>query len=155
MSPARDACHVSMSVPRQWRTHSDPASGAVIAARARQVPASGFAPELVLRTTPFDDTGPSSADWRSHAIAALATELVAFDLEDTDDYDLGGRPVTYHRFSHRVRGIDVVCDRWSWLEDTVGVTLTGSVARVDYPDYYDLFEDVAATVEIGGGLSAA
>jgi len=41
----------------------------------------------------------------------------------------------------------VVSDQWAWLVDGVGVTLTCTVAREDYADYYDVFEAVAETVD--------
>ena len=42
--------------------------------------------------------------------------------------------------------LDVVTEQWAWLVDGAGVTLTASVARADYADYADLFEEVAATL---------
>ena len=83
-------------------------------------------------------------------MAALALQLDTLEVEDTDLVDPDGEPFAYTRFSHRLGGVDVVCDQWAWLHDGLGVTLTGTVARVDYADYADLFEDVAATVEISG-----
>ncbi|MCW2768222.1 MAG: hypothetical protein JWO11_4181 [Nocardioides sp.] len=42
---------------------------------------------------------------------------------------------------------DLVSEQWAWLVDGRGITLTGTVARVDYPAYCDLFEAVAETVD--------
>lgn len=142
---------IAVAVPHSWSTRSDPLHGIVLAARARQVPPSGFAPEVVVRGTPVD-VGLDA--WRTDAMASLAGQLDGFEVEDTDRLDLGGRPVDYRRFSHRSGAVDVVCDQWSWVADGLGVTLTGSVAREDYAEYCDLFEDVAATVEIAPGVAA-
>ena len=57
--------------------------------------------------------------------------------------------MSYHRFAHRLGAADLLCDQWSWLVDGLGVTLTCSVAREDYPDYCDVFEAIAETVSIG------
>ena len=146
--PAR---HVSVAVPHLWATRTDPGHGVVLAARSRERPPSGFAPELVVRSTPVDT---DLREWRREAIAALSAQLAQFDLEDEDEYDLGGHPVAYRRFSHRHGTSDVVCEQWAWLVDGVGVTLTGSVDRADYAQWCDLFEEVAATVEIGPAAAA-
>lgn len=136
---------ITVALPRHWTTRTDPAHGIAVAARARALPPSGFAPEVVLRTAPVT----SGLDaWRSDAMTTLATQLADFDVEDSDEFDLGGRSVAYRRFAHRLGATDVVCEQWAWLVEGVGVTLTGSVARTDYVDYGDLFEAIAATVEI-------
>lgn len=147
MTPTTPAHDITVAVPRHWATRKDPEHGIVVAARARAVPASGFAPEIVLRTVPVE---ADLAAWRDDAMAALAHQLDHFDVEDTDEYDLGIQPVSYRRFGHRLGTVDVVCDQWAWVVDGIGLTLTGSVARSEYADYCDLFEDVAATVEISG-----
>ncbi|MCR1784828.1 hypothetical protein KVF89_19960 [Nocardioides carbamazepini] len=138
---------VSLAVPRRWSTRDAPAPGVVLLARAPAATPAGFTPELVVRTGPVD-SALSLADWRADAMVALAGQLVDLEVEDADAFELDGEPVAYHRFSHRLGGVDVLCDQWAWLRDGVGVTLTGTVARADYGDYYDLFEDVAATVEL-------
>lgn len=151
-----------VALPRRWVRQRSTDDGVVLAARAREVPRSGVAPELVLRSTPLDTGAAEAPDGGLHAWAAasravLETQLDGLDVEDEDTYELDGRPVLYRRFSHRAGGPggsggrDVVCDQWSWVADGVAVTLTGSVARADYLDYCDLFEDVAATVELGPG----
>lgn len=135
---------VSVAVPRQWATHSEPERGVLLAARARVVPASGFPPSLLLVPA---DVGELSRDaWRAAGLAELERRLEAFALEDDDAFDLDGLPVVYLRFAHRVAGVDVLCDQWQWLVDGMGVVLTGSVAREDYADYCEVFEGVAATV---------
>ncbi|MBS4752867.1 hypothetical protein KG112_08615 [Nocardioides sp. zg-ZUI104] len=142
--PAGD---ITLAVPRHWRRRSDPARGVVLAARARELPASGLAPELVLRAVPIT----SGLDaWRTEATALLAGQLADFELEDAERYDLGGEEVDYRRFGHRVGDVAVVCDQWAWAFGDLGVTLTGSVAREDYLDYGDVFEEVATTVRIPG-----
>jgi hypothetical protein len=142
--PAHPA-HLGIAVPPTWRRRSDPDHGVLVAARATQVPASGVPPELVLRCARVDD---DLAGWRATAMAELAERLEAFALEDDDDFDLLGRDVAYRRFAHRVGTADVVCDQWAWLAHGVGITLTCSVAREDYPTYCDLFETIAETVDL-------
>ncbi|UUW90257.1 hypothetical protein [Pimelobacter simplex] len=141
---------VTLAVPHRWSTRSDPASGLVLHARAPMTPPSGFAPEIVVRTTPV---AGDLARWRAESLAALAGQLDGLDVEDTDRLDLDGRAVVYHRIGHRLRHrlgtLEVVAEQWSWLVDGVGVTLTGSVARADYADYADVFEEVAATLVPG------
>ncbi|WP_436697806.1 hypothetical protein [Nocardioides sp. BYT-33-1] len=144
---------VSLAVPRRWSTRDDPAPGVVLLARAPAATASGFTPELVVRVGPIEGALSLTA-WRAGALAALAGQLVDLEVEDTDVFDRDGEPTAYHRFSHRLGEVDVLCDQWAWLRDGVGVTLTGSVARADYGDYYDLFEDVAATVELSPRTAA-
>lgn len=147
---------VSLAVPRRWSTRDAPAPGIVLVARAPAPTGSGFTPELVVRTCPVDRS-TSLPEWRTAAMAVLAGQLVDLEVEDADTFDLGDEPVAYHRFSHRLGGadgVDVLCDQWAWLRDAVGVVLTGSVARADYGDYYDLFEDVAATVELAPGTGS-
>lgn len=147
---------VTLAVPHRWTTRSDPAHGLVLLARAPTTPASGLAPELVVRTTPV---AGDLAGWRAAALAALATQLDALEVEDGDQFELDGRPVAYHRLGHRYGALEVVAEQWAWLVDGVGVTLTGSVARCDYADYGDLFEEVAATlvpsVSAGSGSGLA
>lgn len=152
-----------VALPRRWVRQRRREDGVVLAARAREVPGSGVAPELVLRSTPLDTGATQAPDgglhaWAAASLAVLETQLDGLDVEDEDSYELDGRPVLYRRFSHRAGtttdgsgGTDVVCDQWSWVVDGVAVTLTGSVARADYLDYCDLFEDVAATVDLGPG----
>ncbi|TQK69252.1 hypothetical protein FBY23_1013 [Nocardioides sp. SLBN-35] len=144
---------VSLAVPRRWATFDDPAPGVSLVAQAPAAAPSGFTPELALHTGPVDG-GSSLTDWRHQAMSTLASQLDALEIEDSDVVDLDGEPVAYTRFSHRIGGADVMCDQWAWLHDGVGVTLTGSVGRAEYADYCDLFEDVAATVEIKDGVSA-
>lgn len=140
-----EPAHVSASVPRSWATRSDPERGIVVAARSREVPPSGFPPELVVRTVPVDS---DLATWRRDALAALTSQLDQIDVEDEDHFELGEHEVSYRRFSYRSVATDVVCEQWAWLVDGLGVTLTGSVARSDYAAWCELFEDVAGTVEV-------
>lgn len=142
MNPAH---RITVSVPRPWVTRNDPDHGIVVAARSREVPASGFPPELVVRSVPVDT---DLVTWRGEAVEAMAVQLDRFELEDDDEFPLGDHVVSYRRFAYRHGVTDVLCDQWAWVVDGVGVTLTGSVARQDYPTYCDLFEDVAATLEV-------
>lgn len=142
-----DDDEIHICVPVAWRRRADPDRGVLVAARAAVPPASGVAPELVLRCScaPEDDLGR----WRARALSELAGLLADFELEDEDDYDLDGQPVAYRRFAHRLGTADVLCDQWAWLVDGVGLTLTCSVAREDYVEYCDVFESVAGSVSIG------
>lgn len=124
---------LSLAVPRHWPAEHQPAPDVVLRARSPIVPASGFAPELVLRTVPLDD---------------LPTPPAAWDVEDSDEFELSGWAVGYERLGHVVGATDVVTDQWTWVAGDTAVVLTGTVARADYADYCDVFEDVAATLEV-------
>lgn len=136
---------VTLTVPRTWHTRRDLGHGVVLAARPRSVPTSGVSPEIALRCSVVD---VDLTVWRGQAVLDLRAQLVDFALEDADEFDLGDHRVAYVRFAHRFGAADVVCDQWAWLVDGLGVTLTCSVAREDYLTYCDLFEDVAATVDV-------
>jgi hypothetical protein len=136
---------VTLTVPRTWHTRRDLGRGMILAARPRAVPTSGVSPEIALRCTTVD---VDLTVWRGQAVLDLRAQLVDFTLEDADEFDLGDHRVAYLRFAHRYGAADVVCDQWAWLVDGLGVTLTCSVAREDYLTYCDLFEDVAATVDV-------
>lgn len=148
-SEAHRVPDLTMVVPRQWTTRSEPQRGLVLAARSRTVPSSGFPPDLLLQSAVVDG---DPAHWRAAALAALGAQLEDFEVEDADTFELGGHPVSYLRFAHRRGRVDVMCDQWQWVVATadgdVCVTLTASVAREDYADYCELFEEVAATVEL-------
>lgn len=136
---------VTLTVPRTWHTRRHLVHGVVLAARPRSVPPSGVSPEIVLRCAPVDS---DLATWRGQAILDLRAQLVDFALEDADEFDLGDHRVAYHRFAHRLGAADVLSDQWAWVVDGLGVILTCSVAREDYLAYCDLFEDIAATVDV-------
>lgn len=150
-TPAHPAHHVRVSVPPRWAGRTDPEHGVVLAARSRELPASGRAPELMVRCTTVES---ELLAWREEAIAALSTQLAEFELEDEDEYDLAGQAVAYRRFSYRHGTSDILSEQWAWVVDGVGVTLTGSVDRTDYEAFRDLFESVAATIEIGPATAA-
>ena len=137
---------IGICLPVTWRRRSALAHGVVVSARSTVLPASGVHPELTLRCVPVDT---DLETWRAEAIGELAARLVDFDVEDDDAFELLGRPVAYHRFAHRLGSADVLSDQWAWLSDGLGVVLTCSVAREDYPDYCDVFEAIAETVNIG------
>lgn len=136
---------ILVTVPARWHRRDDPASGVVLAARARSLPPSGHPPEIVVRCVPVDD---DLTTWRGDAMRALAGQLAAFALEDEDAFDLGEHRVAYRRFAHRLGSLELLSDQWAWLVDGLGVTLTCTVAREDYATFCDLFESVAATVEV-------
>lgn len=136
---------VTVTVPRGWHARYHLGHGIVLAARPRTVPASGVSPEIVLRCVPVDG---GLAAWRGQALRDLRAQLVDFALEDAGEHDLGDARVAYCRFAHRLGTADVITDQWSWLADGLGATLTCSAAREDHARFRDLFEDVAATVDL-------
>jgi len=138
---------VQVTLPDRWHRRERQAHGIVVAARPRTVPASGYCPDVVVACTPVAD---DLRAWRDEAVAALAAQLPDFALEDADDYLLGDHVVAYRLFAHRFGTVDVLSEQWAWLVDGLGVTLTCSVAREDYPTFCDLFEAVAGTVEVVG-----
>ncbi len=129
------ATDLGIALPPSWRRTTAPDRGVLVAASA-PMPVSGFRPEVVLRCD------SARAD-------ELADQLHDFAIEDEDEFDLFGHDVSYRRFAHRVGGVDVLCDEWSWHADGLDVTLTCSVARQDYWDYCDVFETIAETVDLG------
>lgn len=137
---------LTIALPPRWRRRSDPDHGVLVHARAPVVPASGTAPELVLRCAPVDD---DLRTWRRAALADLREQLLDLDVEDEDAFELEGREVVYARFAHRLGLADLVSEQWSWRIGGTGITLTGTVAREDYEDYCEVFEAVAATFEPG------
>lgn len=142
---------IGICLPVTWRRRSAPAHGVVVSARSTVLPESGVPPELTLRCVVVD---ADLQTWRGAAIGELAERLVDFDVEDHDVFELLGRQVDYHRFAHRLGSADVLSDQWAWLTDGLGVVLTCSVAREDYPDYCDVFEAIAETVSIGSAQSS-
>lgn len=144
--------HVDVAVPPQWRRRSDPDRGVLLSARSPFLPDSGVRPEIVVRYAAVDE--PLDR-WRTGAMRDLARRLVDFALEDDDEVALGEHDVAYRRFAHRSGTVDVLCDQWAWLVEGLGITLTAACARVDYPDYCDLFETVAETLEVSASTPAA
>jgi hypothetical protein len=136
---------VRVDLPVRWHRRDDPGHGVLVAARPRLVPASGYCPEVVVRCAAVSE---GLASWRAEALDALAAQLPDFALEDEDDYELGDQPVAYRRFAHRVGSADLLSEQWAWQVDGLGVTLTCSVAREDYPTFCDVFEEIAATLEV-------
>ena len=137
---------IGICLPVTWRRRSSPVHGVVVSARSAVLPGSGVLPELTLRCAAVDTDLPT---WRAEAIGELAERLLDFDVEDDDAFELLGRDVVYHQFAHRLGSADVLSDQWAWLSDGLGVVLTCSVAREDYPDYCDVFEAIAETVSVG------
>lgn len=136
---------VHVTLPDRWHRRDRPAHGIVAAARPRNVPGSGVCPEIVVACTPVADDLDA---WRDEAMAALATQLPDFALEESDSYALGEHVVAYRLFAHRLGTADVLSEQWAWLVGGLGVTLTCSASREDYPTFCDLFEAVAGTVEV-------
>ncbi len=138
--------NIGICLPATWRRRSSPAHGVVISARSPVLSTSGVPPEATVRCAAVDTDLHA---WRAEAIAELSKRLADFEVEDDDVFDLLGRAVIYHRFAHRLGVADVLSDQWSWLVAGLGVTLTCTVAREDYPDYCDVFEAIAETVSLG------
>ncbi|MCL2543403.1 MAG: hypothetical protein FWE71_13245 [Nocardioidaceae bacterium] len=143
---------ISLELPPGWLKRADPDTGVAVRSRPRRHHADGVPPEIVVRSRPVED---GLAEWRRETLDALARQLDRFEVEDEDSYDLGMQRVHYHRFGHRLGVAELITEQWSWLVDGLGVTLTCTVARQDYAAYCDLFEDVAATVEVRPALNAA
>lgn len=139
---------LALSLPASWRHTADPECGVLVSARAPTAPASGVRPRVTLRCEPVD-TGP--ARWHEETLTGLSERLVALDVEDEDDYEIGAHEVAYRRYAHRARGVDLLCDEWAWLIDGTGYVLRCTVAREDYPDYCDVFEVVAETFDPAPG----
>lgn len=141
---------LSIPLPATWRRRRDPARGVLVAARPH-LPGLLVVPQLTVRCTPVAAT--DLARWRVEALDELAHRLSDFELEDDDVYDTLAGETAYHRFAHRDPDAggtddDVLCDQWSWLVDGWGVTLTCSVARIDYPAWCDVFESIAESVDL-------
>ena len=136
---------ITLCLPATWRRRAALAHGVVVSARSAVLPASGVPPELTVRCAAVDT---DLRAWRATAIRELARRLVDFEVEDEDEFELLGEDVVYHRFAHRLGLADVLSDQWAWLSGGLGVTLTCSVARVDYPAYCDVFEAIAETVRL-------
>ena len=139
---------ISIGVPSGWRQTFDLDHGIVMVARAPTTPGSGFVPTFVLDAEPVDGSFES---WQEKSLAALSDLLERFDEEDADDYHLGPALARYRRVAH-VSSVSsehhLVSEQWCWLIEGLGFTLTGTVAREDYADFCDLFEDVAGTFSV-------
>lgn len=139
--PTRDPFpDLPLVLPPGWVRGSRREPGILLAASPREPGPSGVRPGLNLVAEPVS---VSLEDWVEATLRDLAPGLEHFDLEDEDDYD-DGLPVAYRRFSYAHGGHDLVCDLWAWVAGGRGLMLTGTVARADYLDCCDLFEDVAA-----------
>ena len=116
-----------------------------MAASAAVASRSSFVPRVVLDAEPVDGSFES---WQARALTVLGDLLRGF------------RPGGYRRLPPRHRASALpprvlrlerpraVSEQWCWLIGGVGFTLTGTVAREDYADYTDLFEDVAGTFSV-------
>lgn len=102
--------------------------------------------DVVVATRP----GPSPA--RLELRTGSAATYDALVLEDEDVFELAGHPVLYRRFGHRAAGVELVSEEWTWRVDGERLVLTGTVPREDYLSVCDLFEDVAATVQVELGV---
>lgn len=145
MTTSLTSTRPSLRLPAGWRPVRR-ASGIDVAADGPPG-GDGVRPRLELWREPVPE--PTLGAWQDRAMRDLAARLVAFDVEDADEFDLLGRPVAYRRHAHLLGGRDLICDRWAWLADGTGVTLVGTVPRADYWDCCDVFEAVAESVDPG------
>lgn len=146
--PSNRPDELTLTLPASWRRLADPDNGLLVAASAPRLPASGVRPGLTLRCEPVPGRPPDPvADWHAASLRDRATRLAAFDLEDEDEFDLADRAVSYCRYAHRRRGVELLSDEWAWLVEGVGFVLTCTAAREDYPDLCDVFDSIAEAFE--------
>ncbi len=136
---------IALELPAGWRESTDPDHGILVCARAATTQSSGFVPTVVLDTEPVD---VPLDRWQRVSRAQLASLVEDFDEEDSADFRLGGEEVHYRRIAFRSQDHDLLCEQWCWLINGVGFTLSATVARQDFADYADLFENVAASFSV-------
>ena len=134
----------AIALPVGWRHSTDPDRGVLVSARAPAAGRSGVVP--LIRLDVSSVAGSLNA-WRERELASVAGRRTCFELDEEDEYDLGGRTTAYRRFGYRRGEDDLVCEQWAWLITGRGYTLTCTVGRADYADHCDLFEAVAGTFE--------
>lgn len=140
-----------LTLPPGWRHWTPQAAqpgpsdtGVLLQARAPHAGPSGVLPTIRLSCDAVtDDLG----DWRDGVMVDLSHRLAYFELDDTDDYVLDDHRVAYRRYAWRRGAHDLVVEEWSWLIGGLGLTLTCTVARDDYADHADLFDEVAASLD--------
>jgi hypothetical protein len=94
------------------------------------------------------DGGPVDADlasWQAERLAMLHDDHPGLEVEDEDEFEVGGATACYRMLGWTDAGRDLLSEQWCWLVDGVGYTLTATVDRVDYADFTDLFEEVASS----------
>lgn len=140
-------------LPSRWRLTADPDHGVLISGRCPTAGASGVVPLIRLELHAVADSATLNS-WRQDDLHEMAGRRRDFELDDEDDYDLGGWGVAYRRFGFRRDDEELLCEQWAWLIDGLGYTLTCTMGRADYADYYEVFEAVAATFEPPRRLTA-
>ncbi|QZY28902.1 hypothetical protein [Nocardioides coralli] len=97
-------------------------------------------------------TAPTPPDQRPAARLELRAggppAYCVVEVEDEDDFDVEGHSVHYRRLGHREAGVEVLSEEWTWLVDGASWVLTGTVRREDYLAVCEVFEAVAASVDV-------
>lgn len=120
-----------MLLPSRWA--EVPTTAGLLHARSIAVPDSGVAPELVLAVVRRGAAPPQGE--------------CSADVEDEDEFELGGHQVSYQRLAHRCLGTELLTERWAWQVPAGHLVLSATVAREDFLAYCEVFEEVAATVD--------
>lgn len=128
---------IDLSLPDTWtieRGHPP----LVLRARSRMIAPSGFTPRLTVTARPaaLDGDGPASRT------------VPDAEVEDSDEYEIAGRPVSYLLLGHHQGGRALLSEQWTWQADGTDVMLTGTMAREDYLECCEVFERIASTVVI-------
>lgn len=106
-------------------------------------------PSLTVPATWRVDPGPPLVAHLAHApglpeitLGVGPTDEVDALVEQTDSYEVAGRPAAYRLVSHRHPDGYVLTSEWRWGE----VVLRGTALPDEHAELADLFEDVAETV---------
>lgn len=116
----------------------------VLCARSRLIAPSGFTPRLIVTARPTAHEGDDP-------VSSMVQEM---EIEDSDEYEIAGRPVTYLLLGHSQDGRALVSEQWTWQVDGTDLVLTGTMAREDYLVYCEVFERIASTVVITPAAAA-
>lgn len=127
-------------VPAGWDHHVDAGRSVVVV--PRRLPSSGFLPSAELTRR----RGRGAATLR----AEVDNWVEAGDIDEEDRFELDAGPVDYLRLIRRDAGVEVVSELWQWRTDDAVWTLTACTALVDYADFCDVFEELAATFAPSG-----
>lgn len=149
--PSTSSALPTVVLPPDWPRRSDPARGILVTACAPHVPPGGRRPEITLRRVRVPDADLTA--WRERADAELDAALLSVHTDEVDHYELFGQPVRFRRFLHREGLLDVVAEQWCWWSEVpgsgrFGITLTCTASGADYPEWCEVFEAVAESVEL-------
>lgn len=139
--------NVPLFLPRRWRWSSDAATGLLLSARPPLAGASGVLPELRLTVLPG---GPDGFAWVDDDLEQVQRAVRDYLLEDEDEYDVGAHRVAYRRFAHRRGAHDLLCERWAWELAGRRFLIDAACSREDYPEFCDVFEQIAESFEPDG-----